>query len=103
MGYLQRAPGPISVPRHLLFLPFLLKGSPGAKSGDGIRAFLIWFKEREPLRLGDIERIEAVLIQEHIGLHSLRTLPEARIAGFELPSGIVDRMKATISKWRAGG
>ena len=76
---------------------------PGAESEDDMRAFLIWFKEREPLRLGDIERIEAVLIQEHIGLHSLRTLPEARIARFELPSGIIDRMKATISKWRAGG
>jgi hypothetical protein len=68
-----------------------------------MRAFLIWFKEREPLRLGDMERIEAVLIQEHIGLHSLRTLPEARIARFKLLSGIIDRMKATISKWWAGG
>jgi len=52
-----------------------------------MHAFVAWFKAREPLRQAGVERRDAVLLEERIGLQSLRTLPEARIARFGLPSG----------------
>ena len=90
-----------SFPQGAVLGPQRTSSPPQQDTDDDLETFIKWFKIQEPKNIAAIDKAYSTLQEELCSLSNLRHMKEDRIDRLKLPSGLIDRMKASIKDWKA--